>query len=431
MKRLAESDQSRAERESKDSVELSKSSTERDAQDLRSPLERFRTKPKKSLSVTDLVSPSWCELQYWYTLTKHGKKTRTPAMRQGTAVHKTLEDQIHRTVTVDLQTKEDAWGLKIWNTIQGLRGLRDTGMTRELGVWGVIDGLVVQGVIDELSYICPDRELEEASSRGTAIETAIEDTLPADQTSITDFWDPSSTRTNNRGMVKSLNSLVKKTSRVYLADVKTRGVKSIPTGASFRPTLIQLMLYHRLVSDLATNQTDVVVLFDRYGLDPNLPFSDTFIAEVGNLGEVFYDAPSDPDASDEEPSTVSLSSQDPMQVLLDHNSLHQLWAFMIEEFQRTMPRGADSVGSVLKVEYRAQSDGAIMGIKTFLYDHDLLQSYLDDSLRWWRGEREAQGVGEEEAYKCRSCEFADECTWRKGKIEEATQRHRARTRSVI
>lgn len=348
-------------------------------------------------------------------------------MRQGTAVHQKLEDQSHRTVAVDLKTKEDAWGLRIWNTIQGLRGLRDTGMTRELGVWGVIDGLVVQGVIDELSYICPDREMEEASSRGTAIE----ETLPADQSFITDFWDTSSHPTNNREMVKSLKSLVKKTSRVYLADVKTRGVKSIPTGASFRPTLMQLMLYHRLVSDLAADKTDAAVLFDRYGLDSNAPFSDTFLAEIGNLDEVFYDASSDPDTSDEDPSTASSSPQDSMQVLLDHNSLHQLWTFMIKEFQRTMPRGADSVGSVLKVEYRAQSDGTIMGIKTFHYDHDVLQSYLDDGLRWWRGEREAQGVVEEEAYKCRSCEFADECTWRKGKVEEAMQRHRTRTRSVI
>src|ERR1700712_809658 len=90
---------------------------DRKTPDIRSPLERFRTKPKKALSVTDLVSPAWCELQYWYTLTLHGRKKRTPAMKQGSKVHQKLEDQVHTTVKVDIQTKEDAWGLRIWNVI--------------------------------------------------------------------------------------------------------------------------------------------------------------------------------------------------------------------------------------------------------------------------------------------------------------------------
>ncbi|KAL8946595.1 MAG: hypothetical protein Q9222_007031, partial [Ikaeria aurantiellina] len=161
--------------------------------DLRSPLERFRTKPKKTLSVTDLVSPSWCELQYWYTLTKHGKKKRTPAMRQGSAVHKTLEEEVHRTVAIDIQTREDAWGLRIWNVIQGLRTLRETGMTRELEVWGVFDGLVVNGVIDELSYTCPDRELEASELDSTSLPLP-PPTLPADQKSLTDFLSPKGTQ---------------------------------------------------------------------------------------------------------------------------------------------------------------------------------------------------------------------------------------------
>ncbi|KAK1918901.1 hypothetical protein P3342_001030 [Pyrenophora teres f. teres] len=41
-------------------------------EDTRSPLERFRTKPKKPLSVTDLISPAWCELQYFTPLASLG-----------------------------------------------------------------------------------------------------------------------------------------------------------------------------------------------------------------------------------------------------------------------------------------------------------------------------------------------------------------------
>ena len=330
-------------------------------------------------------------------------------------VHKTLEDQVYTTVHVDVNTKEDAWGLRIWNIIQGLKTLRDTGITREIEVWGVVDGSVVNGVLDELSYICPDRELEESTAKRN------NDTIPADQTTITNFMGSSG------GMVKNLRDIVKKTSKIYLTDVKTRGAKSIPKGASFRPTLMQLMLYHRLLSDLATNKVDAAVIFDRYELDATAPFSDSFIAQIGNLNEVFVDAPTDLQQSQDS----QFSTQDSMQLLLEHNSLQRLWGLMIQEFQRTMPAGVKSIGNVLKAEYRAQADGAILGIKTFLYDEKVMQTYLDDEMRWWKGEREAQGVSIEEAYKCGFCEFADECSWRKERIEQATEAHRARTKSVV
>lgn len=329
-------------------------------------------------------------------------------------------------------------GLKIWNNIQGLRTLRETGMTRELTVWGILDGQVVNGCIDELSYICPDRELEEASG-----PTAIDKNLPAGQMTIADVLKQhrDSEAEGSRGVLKNFRSLIKKTSSIYLTDIKTRGVKSIPRGASFRPTLMQLMLYHRLLSDHADNRTDPTVLFDRYGLQPNVPFSDALVAQIAAINdEVFYDIPSEsPSASEEAQSSSStepeLSSttiqQDIIQLLLSHNSLQQLWTLMNKEFALTMPKGAASIGSVLKVEYRTQSDGSIMGTKTFLHDNEVLQSYLEDGMKWWKGEREARGVCVEEAYKCGYCEFAEECDWRKNKIEEATMAHRSRTRSVV
>lgn len=422
-KRVVESPGSRADRTTRHasaepSINLPSPALRPDVADPRSPLERFRTKPMKALSVTDLVSPSWCELQYWYVLTNHGKKRRTPAMKQGSAVHKTLEDQVHRTVEVEIKKGEDAWGLRIWNIIQGLRTLRDTGMTRELELWGIIDGQIVNGVIDELSYICPDRELEEASEKLKNNEP------PPDQRSIESFF----RREGAQNLEGDLFTVQKTAStifpKIYLMDVKTRGVKSIPKGASFRPTQMQLFLYRRLLADLATNRVDASLLFARYGLNPNESFSDSFIAQIGNLNEVYFDAPV---ASQEGLSEAPSSTQDSMQVLLQHNSLAQLWQHMIEEFQQTMPGGADSIGQVLKVEYRSQSDGEVQGEKPFLYDDKLLQKYIEDEMRWWKGERDAVGVPIEEAYKCGYCEFAEGCSWRKNKIEEATEAHRRKS----
>lgn len=388
--------------------------------DTRSPLERFRTRPKKGLSVTDLVSPAWCELQYWYSLTHHGRKKRTPAMKQGSRVHQVLEDQVHTTVRVEIATKEDGWGLRIWNVIQGLRALRNNGLTRELEIWGTIDGLVVNGVIDELSYICPDADLEE-TLEGPDLKNA----LPSDQATISDFF-----KVAAKGSTLKEATRIKRrtqTKKVYLCDVKTRGVKSLPSGAAFRPTKMQLMLYHNLLSALATNTVDFSVFTDRYGLDPTKVFSDAFITQVGSLNDEFFDAETSPDPNTNSPP----SSQNSLDVLLAHSTLATLWELMIQEFQITLPDGPSSLGKALKAEYRSRDAGEIVGSKTFPMDEGELQNYLDHEMAWWKGEREAEGVVVEEAYKCRSCEFAETCEWRLGKVEEATQKSRAKRKKSV
>ncbi|KAL2042437.1 hypothetical protein N7G274_004929 [Stereocaulon virgatum] len=339
-------------------------------------------------------------------------------MKKGSAVHKILEDQVHTTVAVDITSNEDAWGLRIWNVIQGLRTLRDTGMTRELEIWGIVDGLVVNGVIDELSYICPDRELEEADEAGKVPKMV---PLPEDQATITDFLGMATLENDGAGALMSTRSLLNETNKIYICDVKTRGVRSIPKGASFRPTLMQLMIYHGLLSDLATNKVNADVLFDRYNINPSNPFSDGFIAQIGSLNDPY------------DPSTPELSTQESMTTLLSHNSPRALWSLMISEFALTLPLGTKSLGSVLKAEYRDQTTGDITGVRTFLYDENLISGYVEDEMRWWKGEREAQGVTVAEAYKCGVCEFAEECWWRKEKVEEqrVKMRESRRARSLV
>lgn len=366
-----------------------------------SPLERFRTAPQKPLSVTDLVSPSWCELQYWYSLTTHGRKRRTPAMRQGSAVHKVLEEQVYQTVAVDVQTREDHWGLKLWNVVQGLRTLRATGMTRELEVWGLVDGVVVNGVIDELSLTCADPEAE---ARLVAAEHKSRPSLPVNQSTISDFFAGRGTASEQ----SSSNQRAKQASTVYLTDVKTRVRPVVPKGiASIRPTYIQLMLYRRLLTSLVCNSVQPDVLFERYSLNSTLSLSDSLIAQLSNL-------------------EIDLSQDATLDELLGHNTLSLLWDLTMREFQLTFPSGAASVSRLLRAEYRSQNDGAVLGAKSFVHDDAALDAYLSDEMRWWRGEREAKGVEIEEAFKCQSCDFAEGCAWRVARIGEATSRSRQR-----
>ncbi len=145
------------------------------------PITRFRK--YRPLTVSDFVAPAWCELQYFYSLSKYGKIRRTAFMKKGTEVHRTLELEVHEYVPVEVRSKEDSWGLRIWNVIQGLRALRVTGVTRELDVWGVVNGEVVSGVIDEVSTTCPDLELE------TTLRASLEEVTPSPhQRTITEFF---------------------------------------------------------------------------------------------------------------------------------------------------------------------------------------------------------------------------------------------------
>ncbi|KAI5195918.1 hypothetical protein E4T38_08798 [Aureobasidium subglaciale] len=473
--------------------------------DTRSPIERFRTPPKKPLSVTDIISPAWCELQYWYSLTKYGRVRRTAAMKQGSSVHKVLEEQaatvlpvgtirllverilqeelkaivpaetiqqvvqkaldqekrtsvpldvvgglvhqvlekgelepvavntvsesvhkvtgaqVQKAVSVEIETKEDAFGLKIWNTIQNLRTLRSTGTAREFETWAIIEGQVVNGIIDELSYVCPDEdfEAEVAQQKETKPKRGRpkkQKVVPESQTLDAFFGGSQNLENDNTAWLGNPHA----DRRIYIKDVKTRGSKSMPKGeASFRPTSMQLMMYHRMLSLLASNSVPAEQVFTRYGLDSGIPFSDMFIAQLGSI---------------ESGTTIEsddMPARDAVDELLAHNSLEKLWTLMISEFQLTItfpnkPSAPSPIGDVLMAEYRASGSGSIIGSKTFAYDVDVLDAYLKKTMAWWNGERMPKGVEIEEAFKCRMCEFAEVCTWRKDKVEEGVRKARLR-----
>ncbi|RYO94774.1 hypothetical protein DL766_000037 [Monosporascus sp. MC13-8B] len=382
--------------------------------DTRSPLERFRSFPKKPLTVTDLSSGAWCELQYWYTLTRlpGGRKMRTAAMKGGTRVHQTLENQVHTTIQVNVTAKEEAFALRIWNFIQGLRTLRDTGMTRELEVWGMVHGEVANGVIDEVSYTCPNTAFEEELRDEWSQGEATQNSKP--RSSIVDYFQPHR-------------------KRVYLTDIKTRGSTRLPFGAALRPARVQLFLYHRLLSDMASGKVDYPAIIARYGLSPQARFSDAFMEQIGDLhDEVFFDADSEPEGLPSTPrsprygpvtgypgpSPDTFAHLAPPPDLLRYRSLEQLMPLVQSELEETFPQGADSIGELLAVQYRHREDGRIIGNNSFPNDPEALDGYLRRNLNWWRGGREAEGVPIEETYKCQSCEFAEICQWRKDREEE-------------
>ena len=357
-------------------------------------------------------------------------------MKQGSSVHKVLEEQVHKEVKIDVQTREDMFGLRIWNVIQGIRTLRATGMTREMEVWGVVNGEVVNGIIDEINMVCPDEEAEEAMLQNEEAAKNSADkgkSLEAGQKTLSGFLKDSQNaqilEEHFRSAPTSSHDEAPRT--FYLSDVKTRQSKSLPpNGSPSRPVYMQLMLYRRLFASLAANDTPADKVFERYNLDQHAIFSDTFIAEMSQLDFNFTDTSSSPD---DERQALFESNQDAVSELLAHNSLSSLWSFMIAEFARTVPipippspNVRSSVSKLVVAEYRSGGTGALIGKKAFVHDDVVLDSYANDEIRWWRGERATKGVDIEDASKCRICEFAEGCSWRQEKLEEAKKKSRLR-----
>lgn len=337
-------------------------------------------------------------------------------MRQGSSVHRKLEDEVHTTVKIDVMTKEDGFGLRLWNLVQGLRTLRDTGLTRELEVWGMVDGNVVNGVIDSLSYDNPhpefERELSDQGSQGASGQSRLRDYFPPK-----DGGDS------------------RKSPKIYLADVKTRGSLAPVSAVLLRPAKIQLLLYHRFLSDMAAGRLDYLGVLRRYGLDMDATFSDTFISQIGELhDEIFTDAPDSQEAGSSQgtqeytPSSTADSSGPAMPDLLKYRSLRELLSLVREEIKLAFPRGDLSLGHMLRVQYVYRKDGRQLDNHDFPVSREALDDYLAGYMSWWRGDRQANGVIIEEAFKCKSCEFAADCTWRESMDRQIVQKAWKKTR---
>jgi exonuclease V len=342
-------------------------------------------------------------------------------MKQGSKVHKKLEDEVHTTVKIEIVQKEDGFALRLWNLVQGLRTLRDTGLTRELEVWGFVDGNLVNGVIDDISYDNPNPDFEK--------ELSNQESQPSEgQSMISDYFPPP----------KSTNKAKASDRKIFLADVKTRGTLSPISPAIIRPAKIQLLLYHRFLSVMAADQLDFFKIFRRYGLDADVRFSDTFMSQIGELhDEIFFDSPTSSAEEFREIASRGGETQDDSRTLesdsapgapdlLKYGTLRELLPLVKHEIRLAFPRGADSLGHILCVKYVYREDGRELNAHDFPVSPQTLDAYLAGDMSWWRGDRKPKGVTIEEAFKCSTCEFAAGCSWRMGMDQERVKRTQER-----
>ncbi|KAK1411417.1 hypothetical protein QVD17_37966 [Tagetes erecta] len=63
----------------------------------------------------------------------------------------------------------------------------------------------------------------------------------------------------------------------------------------------------------------------------------------------------------------------------------------------------------LLLRYEYQNDQSLIGEYQYLHDSDWVSNQIQSSLEFWKGEREAKYVLENERWKCKHCKYASRC----------------------
>jgi len=282
-----------------------------------SPYKLFR-RTRGRLSVTDIVGPSWCEIQFEYGLaqgrwrkpkhrptsfvTRRGRVMTTnqqvaevneKVLDNGKAIHDALEIEIHAPQKpVFISIKEEEWGLKLFNMLGYVESLLSIGKCREFPVMGFIHDQLVVGIIDEICYL-PSSEME-----AYALSSASPKRSPASGSSTSPRFndnkasaDATPTKLNGeKGGTSDADIEIvipRKTHTLHLVDSKTRMSLSLPDYSATLSSRMQLMLYKRLLDGLTslTSPFEFDRLWRELGLNPNRHFSHSFLRQIYSEGE--------------------------------------------------------------------------------------------------------------------------------------------------
>jgi exonuclease V len=318
------------------------------------PFRLFRPWADRTLSVTDLASGLWCEVQVEYrSLHPHLKTSRewrrmaekgspvvlkTESMKIGTAVHMKKELEVHEIVKVQTVTREDRAAVQLVNTYTQLSVVRSGAVEREIHVFGDLFelGVLVRGVIDQLQY-SPE------------------------------------------------------TGELILTDYKTRRSKSLPSAEQKKGTSLQLMAYKYLLDRMCLGLTKPDLLYNHLNLDREAVLTQGAVDYIQRCG------------------LASLFSGES-----DSDGIAGLKFGTLADriLQNVAGLGLPLVGPLM-VQYEHQKSGETVGVESVDYEERWMRSEVEKALEFWAGVRPALGVDvENSGLKCGGCQFRDICVWR-------------------
>ncbi|KAJ6463001.1 exonuclease V [Mycena sanguinolenta] len=258
-----------------------------------------RYRPGGTLSVTDLTSLLWCEIQSEYRmqqtriqrsadcspsfraesnkdiLVQHGAARNNKPTKLGQAIHKDLERELRaEEIEVELKNKEEQWAIRLINFLSCLVSLRAECRAREIPVFGIVDGVVVVGQIDELL-------IRDQSGPKTGTKRAADSHPPPPKRA---RRDPSRSSCEQELIAVPL-APTPSPQCIRLIDTKTRYTDSMPSDEDAVPARLQVLLYHRLLSCLIDTSTlfDFSALWALLGMQPSASFSPTFLGQVAPI----------------------------------------------------------------------------------------------------------------------------------------------------
>ncbi|KAI9455907.1 exonuclease V [Lactarius psammicola] len=279
--------------------------------DTRSPFEKYRS--RGTLSVSDLVGPAWCEVQFDYglrqgrsraladrpeafvsaggkviTVEKKVAQTNERILGRGRSVHEKLEREIYpEPVSVDIQTKEEYWAVRLINMLSCLSSLTDLGFCREMPVFGIVQDQAIIGIIDEvLLKPIPEPEGESSSANkrtrtsrpGTPQKSKRLRKSSPSQSELTNFFPSSPSGKARKSASPTPRVMVNELS---LLDTKTRRSNSLPSDDDAYSSRMQLMLYHHLLSALLAPTFSFKAFWEKIHVDPLAQLSDAFLLQTG------------------------------------------------------------------------------------------------------------------------------------------------------
>lgn len=334
---------------------------------------------KRVLSVTDLVSPSWCEYAYLYNIlaqshlplqqrpqsitTPQGNvltpswaqlQAREEVLARGVAVHDAIEREIQPVaLTFRLAAPADEWALSLLQFAAGLYVARTRGCAREVPVVGYVHGRMVRGIVDELRH---------------------------DGCTLT------------------------------LSDTKTRRSSRLPPEMDQLQARLQVMLYKRLVDGLCRGLTEsetehmdpyaeptsVETLCDTLQLDIDAPLSDVFQEDV---------------------ATMVRTTPTPWTTLdIRALSLRSVQALARKALGPSLKR---SIARQLELVYVRRQSAKPLGVVRFHAEPKILQDYLARVFLLLQGTRTPEGVAVHATRRCDSCAWREGCEWREAQAAAA------------
>ncbi|XP_006048010.3 exonuclease V [Bubalus kerabau] len=171
-----------------------------------------------------------------------------------------------------------------------------------------------------------------------------------------------------------------------LAELKTRGNPVLPSDAQKKKDCFQVSLYKYIFDAMVQGKVTAASLIHHTKLDPEKPLGPSVLRHAQQGGY----------------SVKSLGD-------------------LIELVFLSLTLSDLPLIDSLKIEYVHQGTATVLGTEIVAFEEKEVRSKVQHYMTYWMGHREPQGVDVEEAWKCRMCNYADICEWKKsGGLTSAT-----------